>query len=160
MRIGLIIADFEMNYTSSFQHTARAKYGVDFDSSNIDAIALKLIDLKTKVELQEHNNVHVGFQITIEHVVHVENLLNQIMEKYKETFTVLPHTMKLYTILQKLKDANSPSAKDLAKEALTEILNPEKPVKLTKSERIKAEAEKISKQRALDAIRKNSANNR
>ena len=157
MRIGLIIADFELNYTTSFQHTARVKYGVDFDSSSTDALALKLKDLKNKIELQQHNNVHVGFEITLEHVLHVENLLNQILEKYKEVFHVLPTNKKVYTIVQKLKEADSPSAKELAKEVLNEVFNPEKVGKPTKAERKKADAEALSKQRALDIIRKNSA---
>jgi len=157
MRIGLIIADFEMNYTSSFQHTARAKYGVDFDSSDVEAIVLKLKDLKTKIELKQHYNVHVGFEITFEHVAHVENLLNQILDKYNEIFYVLPPDRKVYTIIRKLKEVESPSAKDLAKEALNEVFNPQKVSKPTRAEKIKADAEKLSKQRALAIIRKNSA---
>jgi len=157
MRIGLIIADFELNYTTSFQHTARVKYGVDFNSSNIDDLVLKLQDLKRKIEANAFNDVHVGFEVTLEHVVHVENLLNQIIDKYREIFKLLPANMKVYTIMQKLKDADSPTARELAKEALTEVFSPEKTTKPTKKERIKADAERISKQRALDVIKKNSA---
>jgi hypothetical protein len=157
MRIGLIIADFELNYTSTFQHTARVKYGVDFDSSTIHDIALKLQDLKRKIEANEFYNVHVPFEITLEHVVHVEYRLNQIIDKYRELFMLLPADAKLYKITQKLKDADSPTAKELAKEALIEVFSPEKATKPTKEERIKADAERISKQRALKGIKKNSA---
>lgn len=134
MRIGLIIADFEMSFTTSFQHTARVKYGVDFNSSNADALGLKLNDLKGKFELNQHNDVHVGLEITLEHIMHVQNLLNQILEKYREVFRVLPPNMKIYTITQKLNESEAPTAKELAKEVLTEVFNPEKPAKLTKIE--------------------------
>ncbi len=157
MRIGLIIADFEMSFTTSFQHTARVKYGVDFNSSNADALGLKLNDLKGKFELHQHNDVHVGLEITLEHIMHVQNLLNQILEKYREVFKVLPPNMKIYTITQKLKESEAPTAKELAKEVLTEVFNPEKPAKLTKIEQKKADAEALSAKRALAIIRKNSA---
>lgn len=45
MKIGLIIADFESSYSSSFQHTARVKYGVDFNTSNVDTLGMKLNEL-------------------------------------------------------------------------------------------------------------------
>ena len=154
MRIGLIIADFESSYSTSFQHTARVKYDITFDTSNVDSLGSKLTDLKKKVQLKQHKDVHVGLEITLEHVTHVENLLNQILEKYKEVFGVLPSNRKIYTINQKLRESESPSAKDLAKEVLTEILTPEKPVNLTKSQRIKADAKVVSTKRALAMIKK------
>lgn len=157
MRIGLVIADFESSYSTSFQHTARVKYGVDFNTSNIDAIRLKLNDLKAKYELNQHNNVHVGYEITLEDIVHVQNLLNQISEKYREVYQVLPPNMKIYTINQKLKETESPSASELAKQVLTEVLSPVKPDTLTKKEQIEADAKAISARRALDLIKKNSA---
>lgn len=146
-----------MSFTTSFQHTARVKYGVDFNSSNADALGLKLNDLKGKFELNQHNDVHVGLEITLEHIMHVQNLLNQILEKYREVFKVLPPNMKIYTITQKLKESEAPTAKELAKEVLTEVFNPEKPAKLTKIEQKKADAEALSAKRALAIIRKNSA---
>lgn len=146
-----------MNYTTSFLHTARVKYGIEFDSSDINALAVKFKELRTKIELKQHNNVHVGFEITMEHVVHVENLLVQILKKYKEYFHVIPLKMKIYDIIQKIRIAEEPSAKELAKEALIEVLNPEKGEKLTKAEKKEADAKRVSKQRALGIIRKNSA---
>ena len=157
MRIGLIIADFEMSFTTSFQNTARIKYEVDFNTSNIDAIWSKLNDLKIKYELNQHNNAHVGFEITLEHIMHVQNLLNQILEKYREVFKVLPPNMKIYTITQKLKETEMPSVRDLAKEVLTEVLSPGKQEKLTKKKQIEIDAKAISARRALDLIKKNSA---
>ena len=157
MRIGLLIADFETYYCTSFQYTARVKYNVDFNTSNVDTLGLKLMELKHKVETKEHKNVHVGFQITLDHVIHVEHLLNQILDRYREVFHVLPSNRKIYTINQKLREAESPSAKDLAKDVLKEIFTPEIKGKPTKSERIKADAKAVSEKRALDIIRKNRA---
>ncbi len=160
MRTGLIIAEFETYYCTSFQHTARVKYDVDFNTSNVDALGLKLAELREKIQSNRHKNVHVGFQITIDHVIHVENLLNQILERYKEIFSVFPSNRKIYTINQKLREADAPSPKDVAKDVLREILNPDVKPKQSKSERIKADAEAVSKKRALNLIRKNSAKNK
>jgi len=157
MRIGLIIADFELNYTTSFQHTARVKYGVDFKTSDVDDLILKLKELRGKVEMHQHKDVQVALEITLDHVVHVENLLNQILDKYTEVFHVRRPNMKIYAIMQKLRDAEAPSAKELAKEVLTEVLIPEKSEKLTKKKQMEAEAKAVSARRALAQIKKNSA---
>lgn len=157
MKIGLIIADFESSYSTSFQHTARVKYGVDFNTSNVDTLSLKLGELKEKVLANQWNDVHVGLEITVDHVTHVQYLLNQILERYKEVFHVLPTNRKIYTINQKLREAETPSPKEIAKQVLGEILTPDIPAKPTKKQRIKADAEAVSKRRALDLIKKNSA---
>ncbi len=113
--------------------------------------------MREKIQSNQHRNVHVGFQITLDHVIHIESLLNQILERYKEVFYVLPSNKKIYTINQKLREAESPSTKDIAKEVLREILNPKTKPKQTKSEKMKADAEEVSKKRALALIQKNSA---
>ena len=157
MRIGLIIADFEQSYTSSFQHTARVKYGVDFNSSNVDKMKVKLDELKTKLVSNQAAPVHVGYEITLADVQHVENLFNQIIDRYSADFSDRRPNRKIYDIIQKLRDASTPTAKDLAKEVVTAVLTPEQPAKLTKKQKINAEAEKLSKQRILGTIKKNSA---
>lgn len=157
MKIGLIIADFESSYSTSFQHTARVKYDVDFNTSNVDTLGLKLEELKEKLVKNEFKDIHVGLEITLEHITHIQYLLDQILQRYKNVFYILPTNRKIYTINQKLREAETPSPKDIAKEALTEILTPDKPTKQTKAQRIKAEAQTLSKKRALDAIKKNSA---
>lgn len=157
MKIGLIIADFESSYSTSFQHTARVKYGVDFNTSNVDTLGVKLGELKEKVLANQCNDVHVGLEITVDYVTHVQYLLNQILERYKEVFHVLPTNRKIYTINQKLREAETPLPKDIAKQVLGEILTPDTPAKPTKKQRIKADAEAVSKRRALDLIKKNSA---
>ncbi len=159
MRISLIITDFESSYLTSFKHTARKKYGVDFNTSNVDDLGLKLAELKDKVENNQSFDVHVGFEITLEHVVHVQDLLNKILENYLEVFGKLPINRKIYTINQKLREVNSPSTVDLAKQVLSEILQP-KPDKLTRAERINKDAEAESKMRALKLIQKRSDKNK
>ncbi len=159
MKIGLVIAEFESSYSTSFQHTARVKYGVDFNTSNVDTLGLKLEELKERLLKNQCKDVHVGLEITLDHVTHIQYLFNQILDKYKELFHVQPSNRKIYTINQKLREAETPSPTDIAKEALTQILTPEKPTRQTKLQRIKAEAQNLSKRRVLEAIKKNNARN-
>lgn len=160
LRIGLLIAEFESTYSTSFQHTARVKYGVDFDTSNVDSLGAKLAELKRKVEAKEGKNVHLGFEITLEHVDYVISLLNQILDRYKTAFHVLPSNRKIYTVNQKLRDADAPNAKEIAQEIVGEIIKPNTPKKLSKAKRIKQQAEALSARRALDLLKKNSAKNK
>jgi hypothetical protein len=159
VRIGLIIADFEMNYSTSFQNTARRKFDVDFDTSNVDSISDKLSDLRYKVENKIQNEVHVGFEITLEHVIHLQELLQKILNRYIELFGRLPVNRKIYTINDKLREAEIPTAKELAKEIVGEIIKP-KTEKLTRAERLKIDAEAKSQERALKLIQKNRKNNK
>jgi hypothetical protein len=157
MRTGLLLAEFESTYSTSFKYTARVKYGVDFDTSNVDSLSTKLSELKRKLEANEFNEVHVGFEITLEHVEYVIFLLNEILDRYKSIFHGLPTNRKIYTVNQKLREAEAPNAKDIAKEALKSLLSPESPKKLSKAEQLKADAKAVSAKRALEILRKNSA---
>jgi len=157
MKIGLIIADFESSYSTSFQHTARVKYEVDFNTSNVDTLGMKLVELKEKVQSNHCNDIHVGLEITLEHVQHIEHLLNQILCRYKEVFNYLPNNRKIYTINQRLREHEIPPVADLAKEVVDKIFTPELPTKLTKAQRIQADAEALSRKKVLDLIHKNSA---
>jgi hypothetical protein len=157
LRIGLLIAEFESTYSTSFQQTARVKYGVDFDTSNVDSLGRKLSELKQKVEAKEGKNVHVGFEITLEHVEYVISLLNQILERYKAAFHVLPINRKIYTVNQKLRDADAPNTKEIAKEIIGEIFKPNTDKKLSKKEQIKEEAKALSTRRAFDIVKNNIA---
>jgi hypothetical protein len=157
MNILLIIADFEMHYCTSFQHTARLKYEVDFDTSNIDSLGEKLEELKNRVQNKQQRDVHVGFEITLEHVMHVQDLLQKILNRYNELFGRLPINRKIYTINQKLREAEAPTSSDIAKQVLNEILSP-KTDKLTKAEKLKIDADAKSKERALKIIQKNNKN--
>jgi hypothetical protein len=155
MRIGLIIADFELHYTTSFLSTARRKYDVDFTSSNVDSIVENLNELRNKVENNICNDVHVGFEITLEHVIHTQELIEKILNRYTELFGRLPINRKIYTINDKLRQAESPTTREMAKEVVMEILNP-KVEKLSKAEKLKIDADAISKERALKQIKTNS----
>ena len=155
MRIGLIIADFELHYTTSFLSTARRKYDVDFTSSNVDSIVENLNELRNKVENNICNDVHVGFEITLEHVIHTQELIEKILNRYTELFGRLPINRKIYTINDKLRQAESPTTREMAKEVVMEILNP-KVEKLSKAEKLKIDADAMSKERALKQIKTNS----
>lgn len=155
IRIGLIIADFEMHYSTSFQHTARRKYDVDFDTSNVDSLTEKLSELRYKVENNIKNEVHVGFEITLEHIIHVQELLHKILNRYIELFGKLPINRKIFTINQKLRDAELPNTRELAKEVVNEIFNP-KTENLTKAQKLKIDIETKSKERALKLLKKNN----
>jgi len=157
MRIGLIIADFESYFSSSFKNTARVKYDIDFKTSNCNDISENLLQLKNRVDNKMGKDIHVGLEITSEDVDHVILLLSDIREKYIELFKIQPPNMKIYTINQKIRDAVSPSAEEFASEVVNRIITPEKPAKKSKSESIKEEAERLSKKRALEAIKKNSS---
>ncbi len=155
MRIALVIADFEMHFSTSFQYTARMKYEVDFDTSNVESLGVKLNELKHKVENKLYRDIRVGFQITLEHVIYVQDLLQKILNRYNELFGKLPINRKIYTINQKLREAETPSSSDIAKQVLSEILSP-KTDKLTKKERLEIDAKAKSEERALKIIQKNS----
>lgn len=155
MRIGLIIAEFETWYCTSFQHTARVKYDVNFTTSNIDSLSSNLEELRQKILLNKGKKVHVGLDFNLEHVEQVQKLLQQILDKYKLEFGVLPINRKIYTITQKLRDAETAAPKVIVKQALDEILSPPPQRKGTKSQRIQTDAEALSKRRALEKIRKN-----
>lgn len=155
MRVGLIIADFESCYSTSFHHTARVKYNVDFDTSIVESIKTKINELKVKFEKNQHNNRHVGFELTLEHILHVELRLNQLIEKYIEVFQILPPHIKIYEVTRQLRETDSPTPKEFAKEVLVEIINPVTPEKLTKSEKLRLDVEEASKKRALTTLKKN-----
>ena len=156
MRIGLVIADFEMSYSTSFQHTSRVKYLVDFNSSIVQHIKTNLCLLRERVARNEATNVHVGFEISVEDVEHVQHLLNQIVEKYTADYNDYRQSLKINSILQKLREANTPTAKDLAKEVLGEVLGNETPEKQTKKQRIEEEANRLSIERRLKTLKKKS----
>ena len=160
MRIGLIIADFEMSFTTSFKHTSRVKYGVDFTNSNIGSIVEKIIELKQRLHDGKFFSVHVGYDFTLQDVQHVQNLLNDIELKYTSfTGRVTPTNKKIYTIIQQLKSEEIKTPNEIAKDVLKEILIQPAPAVLPLKERLKADAQQKSLERAMKIIKKNSAKN-
>lgn len=111
--------------------------------------------MRNKVENNICNDVHVGFEITLEHVIHTQELIEKITSRYCELFGRLPINRKIYTINDKLRQAESPTTREMAKEVVMEILNP-KVEKLSKAEKFKIDADAISKERALKQIKANS----
>ena len=84
-------------------------------------------------------------------------MLNQILERYKAAFHVLPINRKIYTVNQKLRDADAPNTKEIAKEIIGEIFKPNTDKKLSKKEQIKEEAKALSTRRAFDIVKNNIA---
>ena len=158
MRIGLIIADFEMSFTTSFKHAARVKYNVEFTSSNVVHIRENLQQLKEQLNTGNHNKIHVGNDLTIHDVEHIESLLDAIMNAYAETFSInAPPTKKIYTLINQLRETKTQTPEQIAKEVLKDILTPSQPQKLTPKQRLQADANAKSMERAINFYKKNSA---
>jgi len=158
MRIGLIIADLEMSFTTSFKYTARVRYGVDFTDSNISTIQEKIQELKRKF-YNPISQVHVGYEFNYVDIEHIENLLAKIVNCYLETISSnLSPQKKLYTIFKQLNDATISSPQDIAKEVLKQILTPSQPQKLSRKDQILADAKLISAERVIKLIKKNADN--
>ena len=82
MRTGLVIADFEMSFSTSFKHTARVKYEVDFNNSNIIDTLDNMEQLKNNMSSNKARDVHVGLPITLKDVEHVQLLLKDLIQRY------------------------------------------------------------------------------
>lgn len=156
MRTRLIIADFETYFGSSFKHTARVKYSFDFKNSNLNDIIEGLEQLKQNINAGHDTGLHVGFQITIEDVEHLQGLIQEIITRYKTDISLnLPK--KIYTIINNLRQVQERPSIEIAKEVLNEIFRPTEPDKsLSRKDQIKEDARLLSKANALKALQ-NSA---
>lgn len=157
MNIAAVITEFEFCFGPSFIHAARCRYGVEFKDSNVENVIENLATLRKQV--QEKNAEFKAFKIKEEKVIQVQNLLQQIIEAYQDAFHVSPNDDKIYRIINALRALETPTVKDMAKQVLKEVLQPEVGQKLTKSEKLKEDAKAVSMRRALQIIKKNSANN-
>ena len=90
MEINLILKEFESGFGSSFMHTSRVNYDVDFNNSNIWDVKEKLEILHARVESGKSNNKHVGWPMDIKHLELLQNCLEKIIDKYKSIFSVEP----------------------------------------------------------------------
>lgn len=161
MQIGAIIADFDMSFTTSFKYTAKVKYNVNFiTSSNVLLIKENLKILKANIQAGKTNDVHVGYDFTLQDVEHIEDLLNIMVNCYLEYFKSIPPKRKMYTLIQQLKEVTNPTNQQIIKETIQELLTPQPKEKLSRKEQIKADAKLKSKERALNLIQKRSSKNK
>ena len=158
MRIGLIIAEFESGFASSFQHTAKVQYDVDFDSSTISNILDKLICLEEKILLGNAKDVKVGWTMDLNHVQRLLTLLNHILDKYEELFSYRPMNEKIYFVNHQLRESEIISPKDFAYEVIKSLFIPEKQEKLTKKQQLELDAQNLSRVRALKEYKKAQRN--
>ena len=154
MRIGLIITEFESGFASSFKHTARVKFGVDFDSSIIESILNNLELLKIKISSNLETDTKVGWKMNLDHVLMLERLLYEIINKYEELFYIKPLDKKIYTINAKLREVEQPAPKDFAREVIQAVFTPPESKKMSRAEQIKIEAQNRSLSRAIQASNK------
>lgn len=129
MRVTTLIAEFNSIFSTSFRHTAKVKYNIEFKNSNIVTILKNLKRLIETMESGISNEVHVGYDFTLEDVHYVLNLLNKLIEHYKESFGGIPNNLKSYTAFEKLRSFHSPNPRKIAADVLNNILSPSATVK-------------------------------
>ena len=153
MKITTIINEFESNFASSFIHTALVKYEVAFKTSVISDIQNNLLELKAKVKRGESKDIQVGWEMTIDHIEMLEKYLKIIIKAYDEHFFMNPNNLKVYSVNQKLREVETPNLKDFTIDVLKNLtINTEKK-KLTRSERVKQEADLYVKKWALGQVK-------
>lgn len=148
-----LIQDLD-RFSVTFKHTANVKYGVEFTNSNIADTQDKLKQLHHNISNRVCNDVHVGYDLIIQDVVHVQMLIETLVMRYKERFTPYP-PKKLRDLINQLREAEKVTPDNIAKEVLTSILTPKQPKKLSKKQRVEAKAEAFSMRRAIEGIKKN-----
>ena len=153
MKITTIINEFESNFASSFIHTALVKYEVAFKTSVISDIQNNLLELKAKVKRGESKDIQVGWEMTIDHIEMLEKYLKIIIKAYDEHFFMNPNNLKVYSVNQKLREVETPNLKDFTIDVLKGLtINTEKK-KLTRSQRVKQEADLYVKKWALGQVK-------
>ena len=147
-----------MSFTTSFKHTSRVKWGIDFSNSNVVDVIDKLRELHNVMSAGSANNVHVGYDITLKDVDHVQNLLTIIINQYKELIApTIPSNKKLYTIIEQVRQATTITTQQMAKDVINQIVTPQQNKKLSHKEQLEANADTMSKQRMLNLIKKTNA---
>jgi 2-succinyl-5-enolpyruvyl-6-hydroxy-3-cyclohexene-1-carboxylate synthase len=86
----------------------------------------------------------------------IKQVLEPIIEHYKTMCNIqtLPRKLKLHKMISEICADELPDAKDLAKQVLKEVLNPQQSEKLTIKQKIKQVAENKSAQRKLAMLKK------
>lgn len=158
MRIVHIRTEFETSFTLSFLYTSQVKYNVEFTNDSIADIAEYLLMLWTNLINGNQNNIHVCYDFCLPDVEHVESLLEKIVEKYRELFPMKSYQrLKIYTAIEQIREVETKTPEEIAREVLNHILTPAQPTKQTKKQRIEEAAKAKSKERILNMIRKNRA---
>ncbi len=149
--INRLVADFEMSYTTSFKHTAKIKYGVEFTNSDLPDIILHLKKLKKCIETNTYNNnVHVGYDFGLNDVEHILEILSNIITEYSTKYSIdSPPSKKIYSIIDHIRAKNAKSPSDLAREVISGMIST--PSNQKKSKKIDQEekANQLSITRAL-----------
>jgi hypothetical protein len=84
MKVTTLIAEFESRFSTSFKHTARVKYNVDFENSSVFTSLENLKKLIETIESGVSNQVHVGYDFTLDDAKYVTNMLSKLIEHYKQ----------------------------------------------------------------------------
>ena len=145
-------------FTTSFKHTSSVLYDVTFETSNV------LITVE-KMKLLENNftngisaGKHVGYQITHDDIILAKQSLNSLVIHYElmNEIQTIPSRLKLHEMLNELRSNEEKlTVKDLAKEVVTEILQPAKTdKKLTKKQELDESAKQKSLERKMKMIKK------
>ena len=145
-------------FTTSFKHTARELYSVPFETSNVNKTVERLKELEYNFTNGIITSKHVGAQITIDDITLVSKTLYALIIQYElmNEIQSIPSRLKLHEMTKELRDyEKSITVKDLAKEVVSEILQPVKSQKkLTKKQELEELAEKKSLERKMEKIKK------
>ena len=154
--INRLVADFEMSYTTSFRHTAKIKYGVEFTNSDLPDIILHLKKLKKCIEINPSNTkVHVGYDFGLNDVEHILEILSNIITEYSTKYSIdSPPSKKIYSLIEHIRKKNAKSPSDLAREVISGMIST--PSNHKKSKKIDQEekANQLSIARALKNTQK------
>jgi hypothetical protein len=148
------ISDIELSFTTSFKHTSRVKYNVDFSSSNIVEIINNLKILKERIRKGEFNDKNVGYDFSINDVQHILNLIDKAISVYSKEFSIdNPPNQKLNLLLNQLRINHNTNPKDISIEVIKEIMAP----KLTNDPKNKKTIKEIEIQKkSIERALKNS----
>jgi hypothetical protein len=145
-------------FTTSFKHTARELYSVPFETSNVNKTVERLKELEYNFTNGINTGKHVGAQITIDDITLVSKTLYSLTLQYElmNEIQSIPSRLKLHEMTKELRNnLEKLTVKDLAKEVVSEILQPNKPEKkLTKKQELKELADKKSLERKMEKIKK------
>lgn len=151
LRIGLVIADLEMRFSTTFRTAANIYYDVAFDNSDVSENIEKLNTLLHLVNDGCKYKGYMHHEITPEDVRMIIQRFTRVIDRYKELYGSVHRNMKLYTLFNKVREAEQPNAEQVAKQALDHILTPNTTTQKASKEEL---AEKLSKERQLKRIKK------